>query len=938
MDISYIGEHSWAGFLGHSFILLSMVAAALATFSFFKREHSGDEPWNTLGKASFRLHSFALIGAISVLFVMLYNAWYEYDYVWKHRNNAMPIRYILSCFWEGHEGSFMLWSFWHMILGNFLMRKKSEWLAPVMAFVSVAQVFLGSMLLGVYIGDLHIGNSPFLLLRELPENIGLPWTGYADYLSRFPQFMDGRGLNPLLQNYWMTIHPPTVFFGFASTIVPAAFAVAGLWKGKYHEWIKPALPWTFLGIMILGVGILMGGAWAYEALSFGGFWAWDPVENSSLVPWIVLLAAGHVMLINRNKARSTYSALLLAIASFVFVIYSNFLTNSGVLGDTSVHAFTDNGLSGQLSLYMAFFIAFPLGMLMVEKSFRRAYWAATAVTLLIALFSGQRMIGLHIWLMATFIMSIYSYKKFYPKEKEEENLWSREFWMFIASLVLVMSALQISVMTSRPVINILATPFRGLIGSLAESFDLEGLRTLASGQMSDKTQPEIIAMYNKWQTPFALVITLVMAFTQFLRWNDTPVKPWLKQIRLSFGLALILTFFTCSYFKLGLDGKNVSMILLFFGCWWAITSNLDYLFRIAKGNVKISGSSIAHIGFGMVLLGAAVSTSQSQKISQNSSMTDITKLNQDFSNKQDILLFKKDTLIMGDQFISFQEKRKDDINIYFRMDYFGLEPRTYKVGEYIYSLGGIYRCKEQHKAGKDMIKDMQAYFEEVNDPSQEVVSKAALWNPYSPGEKMFSLEPRIQLNPKFGNVPEPDTKHYWNKDIYTHVRYGQLDDGSQPVDADGYLPFKEHKLGIGDTLRSGARLAILDSLTSVKDPVGEGLAANDLAVTAWLRIVSHNDSVRQAKPLFILREASYIASRPYEMEGQGVKFDFNEIIPEEGKVTIRVAEKEENLRDFIVMQAIIFPWINILWTGIIVMALGTLLAVIQRFRRQSIGS
>ena len=203
---------------------------------------------------------------------------------------------------------------------------------------------------------------------------------------------------------------------------------------------------------------------------------------------------------------------------------------------------------------------------------------------------------------------------------------------------------------------------------------------------------------------------------------------------------------------------------------------------------------------------------------------------------------------------------------------------------------------------------------------------------------MFSLEPRIQLNPKFGNVPEPDTKHYWNKDIYTHVRYGQLDDGSQPVDADGYLPFKEHKLGIGDTLRSGARLAILDSLTSVKDPVGEGLAANDLAVTAWLRIVSPNDSVRQAKPLFILREASYIASRPYEMEGQGVKFDFNEIIPEEGKVTIRVAEKEENLRDFIVMQAIIFPWINILWTGIIVMALGTLLAVIQRFRRQSIGS
>jgi len=909
-----------------------MLSALVAAFAFYRQEEEGNELWRSLGKAAFRTHSLALIGAIAVLFVMLYNAWYEYDYVWKHRNNVMPLRYILSCFWEGHEGSFLLWSFWHMILGNFMIRGRSVWQAPVMTFVSLAQVFLGSMLLGIYIGDMHIGTSPFLLLRQLPENIGLPWTGYPDYLNKFPQFMDGRGLNPLLQNYWMTIHPPTVFFGFASTIIPAAFAVAGLWKKQYHEWIKPALPWTFLGILVLGVGILMGGAWAYEALSFGGFWAWDPVENSSLVPWIILLAAGHVMLVNRNKARSTYSALLLAIASFVFVIYSNFLTNSGVLGDTSVHAFTDVGLTSQLSLYMAFFIAFPLGMLMVEVRTRRAYWVASALTLALAIISGQRMIALHIWLLATFIMSIYSYKRFYPKESEEENLWSREFWMFIASLVLVMSALQISFMTSQPVINILATPFRGIISSLAETFDLEGLRTLASGQMSEKTQREIIADYNKWQTPFALVITLIVAFTQFLRWKDTPVRAWLKQIAVSFGIAVILTILTSYSFKLA-SGKDVSMILLFFGCFWAISANLDYLIRVAKGNIKIAGSSIAHIGFGMVLLGAAVSTSQSQKISQNSSMTDITKLNQEFSNKEDILLFKKDTLIMGQQFISFQEKRKDDINIYFRMDYFGLKPRTYHVGEYIYSLGGIFTCKEEHVAGEDMIKDMGRYWEEVKAPDQIMASKASLWNPYEPGDLMFSLEPFIQLNPKFGNVPEPDTKHYWNKDIYTHVRYGQLEDDNEAADADGYLPFKDHSMAIGDTLKSGARLAILDSLTSVKDLERHGLTANDLAVMAWLRVISPGDSVRSATPLFILKESSYIASKAFESASQGVRFDFTEIRPEEGKVTIRVAEKQENMKDFIVMQAIIFPWINILWVGIIVMALGILLAVVQRFRR-----
>lgn len=125
--------------------------------------------------------------------------------------------------------------------------------------------------------DVRVGSSPFLLIRELPENLGLPWTNLPDYLTMIPQFKDGRGLNPLLQNYWMVIHPPTLFFGFASTLIPFAFAIAGLWTKRYKEWMEPALPYTFFGIAVLGTGILMGGAWAYEALSFGGFWAWDPV-------------------------------------------------------------------------------------------------------------------------------------------------------------------------------------------------------------------------------------------------------------------------------------------------------------------------------------------------------------------------------------------------------------------------------------------------------------------------------------------------------------------------------------------------------------------------------------------------------------------------------------------------------------------------------------
>lgn len=932
-EINYIEEHLWAGRLGHALLVASMIAVLLSSISFMISERSADrQSWLNLGKISFRIHSLALVGAIGILFLMLYNAWYEYDYVWKHRNNAMPMRYILSCFWEGHEGSFLLWSFWHMILGNLLIRSAREWTGPVMMFVAAANVFLGTMVLGMYVGDLRIGSSPFLLLRELPSNIGLPWTGYADYLTKFPQFMDGRGLNPLLQNYWMTIHPPTVFFGFASTIVPAAFAVAGLWRGKYHEWIRPALPWTFLGILVLGVGILMGGVWAYEALSFGGFWAWDPVENSSLVPWLIIVSAGHVMLVNRNKARSTYSSLLLALAAFIFVIYSNFLTNSGVLGDSSVHAFTDNGLGGQLAVYMGFFIAMSAGMLMVDRSFRRAYWVATALTFIVAQVSGQRMIALHVWLIATVVMSIISYQRHYPKEDEEEKLWSREFWMFIGSLVIVMSALQITFMTSKPVFNILATPLRGSLEWLAEITGWASLETLASGQLADKSQDELIIDYNKWQTPFAFVVTFLVAFSQFLRWKSTDFKRFARQIALSFGLALIGTILTALYFDMTADAKNFSILLLFFGCWWAILGNLDYFIRIGKGKIKTSGSSIAHVGFGLVLLGASVSTSQSTKISQNSSLTDITKLNQDFSNREDILLFQKDTLIMGDYFVSFQEKRRDDINIYFRMDYFGLEQKEYHTGDLIFAMGEVYAAKEDHPAGLDMLKDLAAYWELVAHPSPADLNKTEMWSPYEQGEKEFSLEPRIQLNPKFGNVPEPDTKHYLDRDIYTHVRYGQLETDEDPVDAEGYLPFKDHAMAIGDTIRSGARIAILDSLLSIKDPISSGLDSNDIAVKALLRVLSPGDSTRVATPLFVLKNSSYIETVASELSDAGVKFQFTEIRPEEGKVTIQVAEKEENIRDFIVMQAIMFPWINILWIGIIVMGLGTLIAVIQRFK------
>ena len=371
--IKYAGEHLWAGNLGNACVMLSFVAALLSVAAFFLSKTNGE--FLRLARIAFNVHGLAVIGIAGTLFFMLFNHYFEYQYVWQHSNMEMNMKYILSCFWEGQEGSFLLWTFWNMVLGMILKKqlKGGEWEMPVMTIVALVQVFLASMILGIYVFDFKIGTNPFLLLREFPDYRNLPFTQMPDYLSKLMRMMPPRGLNPLLMNYWMTIHPPTLFLGFASTLVPFAFSIAALWNRKYTEWQKLALPWTYFGILVLGIGILMGGAWAYEALSFGGFWAWDPVENSSLVPWLILVAAGHTMIINKHKGGSLFTTHFLSIGSFLLVLYSTFLTRSGVLGEASVHAFTDLGMTGQLVLYVLTFLFISVTLLIHDALFRTSY-------------------------------------------------------------------------------------------------------------------------------------------------------------------------------------------------------------------------------------------------------------------------------------------------------------------------------------------------------------------------------------------------------------------------------------------------------------------------------------------------------------------------------------------------------------------------------------
>lgn len=931
-EINYIGERAWAGQFGHFLTILSFTGAALAAVSYFLGTQRKDAQWISLGRLGFRIHGVAVLGIVSLLFIMLFKHWFQYDYVWKHSNLEMPMKYIASCFWEGQEGSFLLWTFWHVVLGTVLIFRARDWEAPVMTVVSLVQVFLAVMLLGIYFGDIRVGSSPFLLVRELPENLGLPWTRMAGYLERIPEFADGRGLNPLLQNYWMVIHPPTLFLGFAACLVPFAYAIAGLWTAERRAWMAQALPWTFFGVMILGTGILMGGAWAYEALSFGGFWAWDPVENASLVPWLTLVGAGHLMLVNKRKETSLFSTFLLTMVSFILVLYSTFLTRSGVLGDTSVHSFTGDGMLPGLLLFMLFFIALSVAMLVQDKAQRRFYWGVAFALLAIGVLFEVHVPAIVLFAAISIATIVSAYRSSFNSSEPEEAVWSREFWMFIGALVLLLSAVQITFSTSVPVFNLLLEPFGGLFSKLGEWTGSSRITALADAQLAPPG--EAIAHYNKWQLPFAFIVSILVAFTQYLRWRTSDVRRTFRLLVLPAIVAIVLT--ASAIVLLDYRLAELNLIALFLATSFAAAANLTYVPFVLKGKLRTVGPSVAHVGFALVLLGALISTGKQEEVSRNMKGMDLRYLSEDFNNNTDILLYRGDTVRMGEFYVHYREKEQRSVNLHYRMDYFAVVPRHYSAGDTVRIGDMLFLAKNDHQAGPVFLNDQPEHWEPLERHTRHQLWHATDWSPTAPGAKRFELSPFVQLNPRFGNVAEPSTKHWPHRDLYTHIRYADLSIASDTAD-DGWMPDRLYEKTVGDTIVTPTSVVIIDSVYTVRDSATKAMLGEQYVVyAAKLRIrdLYRPDRWFDARPLLIKANGEPVVNRPAEIEALRMRYGLADVQgigtdPDGPKVGINVAEAE-----FLVMQALIFPGINILWIGCVLLFLGTGMAVVQRIRKQ----
>ncbi|HEY7370251.1 MAG TPA: cytochrome c biogenesis protein CcsA, partial [Thermoanaerobaculia bacterium] len=285
-----------------------------------------------LARQLYTAYTVCIVSASAVLMTLILQHRFDVSYVNSYSSRELPFHYLLSSFWGGQEGSFLLWLFWGSLIGLFVWRSAREQEAPVMAIY-----------LATFLGVVAIlcKQSPFKILPPpVPE--------------------DGVGLNPLLQDPWMVIHPPVMFIGFASLSVPFAFAIAALWKRRWDGWVTRAIPWALVTFFTLGTAILMGGYWAYKTLGWGGYWGWDPVENTSLVPWLFTAALVHGMFLQRSRKRHRRINLILACLAFLTILYGTFLTRSGILADFSVHSFVDLGITGWLVAILLGFLAFSV--------------------------------------------------------------------------------------------------------------------------------------------------------------------------------------------------------------------------------------------------------------------------------------------------------------------------------------------------------------------------------------------------------------------------------------------------------------------------------------------------------------------------------------------------------------------------------------------------
>jgi cytochrome c-type biogenesis protein CcmF len=302
------------------------------------------------GGVSRRLHwtrsaehaAYAVFALVTVATAILLRALLQHDfsleYVAAYSSSTLPTQYVVAALWGGQKGSLLFWSFMLTLFSTIVHWQNRERNRALMPWVTATLMVIALFFLALL-------------------------TFVTDPFERLPvAAREGQDLNPLLQNYWMMIHPPSLYTGYVSASVPFAFAIAALASGQLgDQWIRTVRRWALFSWAFLALGNLLGARWAYEVLGWGGYWAWDPVENAAFMPWLVSTAYLHSVMIQEKKDMLRVWNMVLVLLTFALTIFGTFLTRSGVI--SSVHAFASGAIGPFLLAYLAAILLTSLGLL-----------------------------------------------------------------------------------------------------------------------------------------------------------------------------------------------------------------------------------------------------------------------------------------------------------------------------------------------------------------------------------------------------------------------------------------------------------------------------------------------------------------------------------------------------------------------------------------------
>ena len=520
-----------------TFLIVTSIAMALLSIISYTLVIRGSRP--ALLYARFGV--FGTLGALLMAWTLLLTLFlahrFDIDYVYNYSSLDLDFFFTVAASWAGQPGSFLIWTIWGSIAAALMVRRTKHFEPYSLIVMMIVQISL--------------------LCFVLVLNPFKPLIDAATGLAPSPLPVDGKGLNPLLHNFWMIIHPPILFVGYALTTVPFAFAISALVRRDYDTWVARAIPWTLAAWASLGLALLLGGYWAYETLGWGGYWGWDPVENSSLVPWLILTAMLHGMILQRTHGGMRKTNLFLALAAYILVFYATFLTRSGVYANFSVHSFVAEGIYTGLVVVLCSLLVISLGLFA---------WRWRDI----------------------------------PAHPLSSKFFSRDSFFVLAIIAFGVTALVISVGTSMPVISAIPGVGSTLQTWMSGAFEIDD-GTLMNPQAQPFTDGRFslaTSFYKRTVPPLGAVIIVLMILGPLLGWRDANMRHLLRTMRWP-ALAAVIAAIAAMLVNV----RDVVSLAYVTGGVFAIGTNLVMLIRTLRGGWMRIGGYMAHLGFSLTLIG-----------------------------------------------------------------------------------------------------------------------------------------------------------------------------------------------------------------------------------------------------------------------------------------------------------------------------------------------